>query len=275
LRTFPGAVNSTTFETDSSDWVHYTYSSGKGIFNMRGKAAGGSFGIGTLKIRELIKFMLIDSTQTYHQTFQPTGNAITISAHFRGLPAIMGVGLRLNSQDDGIANPLAQLPGNGRYIVSFPKYGDHTGYVIINPTDLELSDFIQFHVSKYGALLPDGYNSWDDKNVHGTFAINGTALEEPTQVDSGTSDILLYTGTDTVEHIAAAGTIASIQLNDTTKSQGQIVFPFTTGRVVGQNRVFIEPANGKKSYIFGDPLFFAYDIYFDQVNGIIGLKKKQ
>src|SRR6202000_1204301 len=89
-------------------------------------------------------------------------------------------------------NPLAQLPGNGKYIVRFPRFGRTRGIVIINPDSTDTKDFALFKLAKGKAPLPNGDDSWQDNELLGCLLVNRAIDCHNTMLDTGNPDTHFY-----------------------------------------------------------------------------------
>jgi pimeloyl-ACP methyl ester carboxylesterase len=211
----------------TTERVSYGYGDGRHAFHVRGQVRYVTLGLGTLTSVQPVRVMAVDSTEYIpgSGSWTPTGDSASIeSNHFRSVSAIMGVGLRIKEGSKGVANPLAQLPGNGKYIIRFPGFGGSKGKLIVNPDSVDTKGFTLFKLEKGVFPLPNGDDSWLDNELSGCISASGGG--------SACQNTLLDTGTP-----------------------GLRVFP-------GKN-------------LFGTAFFFDHDVLYDQVNGMIGIKKKR
>ena len=278
LRILNGALHGAPVDSDT-EWVSIGYGFSPPYFYIRGNVAGGDFSINGLSNNNSLRFMVIrstsaDSTGPWNSTLDST--AIS-SGHFHNFEGIMGVGFRLTSGNNGIANPLAQLPGNGSYIVEFPPYTGATGSVIINPNSSDAAGFVMFPLTADFTLLPNGMNSWQDNMLNGTLTVNGTPISGTTLIDSGdpttdaTAVTLPFTG------LVPPGESVSMQLTEPDKTVPSVSSTFkvstqTSGKDLA---ALVSEKTGPTRVVFGVNIFFQYDIFYDQANGRIGLRKKQ
>jgi hypothetical protein len=174
-----------------------------------------SVAFGTVESRQPVSFMVIDSVQYGSGTWQSTGNATSIGAsNLHGFSGLFGVSLRYDKSLKGIASPIAQLPGQGLFIVKFPSYGGAAGVVIINPDQSDFQGYTLFHLPADSAVLPGaGFQAWDDTKLYGCFVVGGTPYWAYSWLDTGNPDIKLSAPGVTSGNVAA-GTTVSFGLSD-------------------------------------------------------------
>jgi hypothetical protein len=275
LRLLAGALHGTAVDTDKEQ-VTYSYGYDASQLFIQGAIAGAGFTIGKLSGHSPVKFMRIDDTATSKNG--PWGSVRNLAnydnAHFRGLSGIMGVGLRPGGS--GIANPLAQLPGNGSYIVEFPKYGDPQGHLIINPHDNERAGFDFFQLDTDATLLPNGYNSWNDYGLYGSLLIDNTPLDYYTLLDSGSPYTELF-GSNLPFYGLQSGKHIEMRLRHSATGAATVFndFQASSNPTVGVDYVGLYSSSGTAHMSYGTNLFFAFDVLFDQAKGVIGIRKKQ
>jgi hypothetical protein len=202
----------------SGDPISYGYGR-RETFRIKGQVESVNLRLGNLQSGHAIHIMRVDSTK-YNpgDVWIPTLDSTRIrSNHFRSLSAIMGVGLRVANNNQGIANPLAQLPGNGKYIIHFPRFGRTKGKLIINPDTTDIKGFVLVKLAKGKLLLPNGDSSWLDNKLSWGVTTDAGMESQNIMLDTGAPD-------------------------------------------------FHNP--------FGARFFFDFDVLYDQVNGVIGVRKK-
>jgi hypothetical protein len=257
--------------------IHYGYGF-KDSFRICGQVKSASIRIGTLQSAQPIRIMRIDSTK-----YIPEAEWLSVldstriqSNHFRSYPAIMGVGLRVSGKRDGVANPVAQLPGNGKYIIHFPRFGGSKGKLIINPDASETKDFVLFKLEGGKWLLPNGDSTWKDNELYGCVIVDqGTACQH-TLLDTGNPDVHVYSSSFTGNKKVSSGSVVTLQLKDKEGLVAPVQTKFRVGNIKenGKDVVFLDESDGVERNMFGTRFFFDFDVLYDQVNGIIGIKSK-
>jgi len=273
LRIVSGAVDPATLEPHE-DTLRYIYGAGSNKLITKGNLAGAYFSLEPAMGTSSIRFMLIDSlgrsTDGILHSIDPSE---TTDANFRGYSGVLGVGLEYNN--DGAADPIAQLPGNGKYIVEFPAYGQTNGKVIINPCGSDLSGFAMFNVPLGNYLIPNGDNSWNDHDLHGQVVLNGVSLTNGILFDTGTPQIVLTT--NLIPSGTAENGTFSYGLIPQGDTEPSFQSKFTiTEQKAGVDLVQIIPVGPQDpaSTNLGTRVFFDYDVLYDQVSGKIGVRKK-
>jgi hypothetical protein len=269
LRILKGALSGASFQPNG-ERVSILYTGGVGLY---GLAAKGCVSIGDSRNGAPVNFMFIDSVDNGGGKFS-TGDAAVINnpllEHFNG---IVGVGMRFDNNSSGIANPLPQLPGGDRYIVHFPHYGEPFGSLILNPTPHDLVGFSFIKLSAGSVSLPNGLNSWLDDQLLGTVYINGVPYAHYTLLDSGTPYDKYYKDSTSDRVIVPIDTLVKITL-------GNPVVADTTITVLKKHAGLdlIETSNQivdhHKRNVFGTRFFFDFDVFYDQSEGVIGIRKK-
>jgi hypothetical protein len=270
LRIIRGAVAED--ELSLATALSYSYGTTKSdTLLIRGKLAGGYFSIGSNTGTTSVRFMVVDSTSVNRGslTLKELDKNATSSSVFDDFSGILGVGLRY---DNGLAaNPLVQLPGNGKYIVKFPRYGDKKGVVLLNPSDSDLTGFTTMQLQKDGTLLPNGYYGWQDNRLNGFISFDGTSVMAPTDLDTGSPSIYVasnkFPSGDVKKGNVNYG-LTDVNANKLIESS----FLISKG-IPGID--LIKAYQGKNErIIFGTQFFFAYDVLYDQKNGQVGIRKK-
>jgi len=280
LRILDGALNGGQGQlTDTiNQGVKHGLGDDKHVLLIRGKVLAMPMQFGRLKSIQPIRLMSIDSTQ-YGPDAPWTltrDSALIKSNHFRGLPAIMGVGLRLTAAGKGVASPFAQLPGNGIFIVEFPSFGRKTGKVILNPTPGDAEGFKFFHLQPGKVKLPGGYSSWIDNQLDGCIALNDGSACLPTMLDCGAPDIEVFSDHFKASQSLARGEKVTAQIRDKLDTTIFVnsTFIISDARQHGKDYVYLKPSKNTGKNLFGTRFFFDYDILYDAKHGLIGLRKK-
>jgi hypothetical protein len=257
--------------------IHYGYGF-KDSFRICGQVKSATLRIGKLQSLQAIRIMRIDSTK-----YNPVGEWISTedsarikSSHFRSFSAIMGVGLRVTNNSEGIANPIAQLPGNGKYIIHFPRFGGSKGKLIINPDTSETKDFTPFKLQGGKWLLPNGDSSWVDNELYGCVMVDEGMACQNTMLDTGNPDIHVYSKGFSGSNKVSSGSFVTLLIKDKTGAIEPIRTKFRVGnlRENGKDVVFLDESDSSEKNLFGTRFFFDFDVLYDQVNGIIGIKSK-
>ena len=277
LRVLNGAL--TGAQADSTGGrVGYSYGDSKRSFGIRGNVVSATLRLGSLTSRNLISIMRIDSVRYGKGAdWTETGDSSTIHTnHFRSLPAILGAGMRLSKIAKGVGNPLAQLPGNGKYIVSFPRFGGTKGKLIINPDSTDLAGFTLFKLESSKFLLPNGDSCWRDNELLGCIIVNGESACQYTMLDTGNPDIHVESKNFSGNRSVFIGSRVAMSVEDKAGIVPPVKTTFTVSnmREDGKDYVYLDESDGKGKNIFGDRFFFDFDVMYDQVNGFIGIKKK-
>jgi hypothetical protein len=277
LRILSGAVYRRIVDT-IADRVSYTYGDAANSLHLRGKVASAMIRFGHLQTTAPIRLMLVDSTN-----YTPVGewssngdSSVISSAHFRGLPAILGVSLRTTPVAKGVASPLSQLPGNGKFIVKFPRLGGNKGRLIVNPEPREMEGYTWFQLKPGSDSLPGGPRSWLDNKLNGCLFINGTGICQPTMLDCGSQGITVFSKATTGSYRLPAGTLVTLEIRDSLDSSLKISTSFKIGDNPQRNKdeVYLKGADKQEKNVFGLRTFFDFDVLYDQQNGRIGLKAK-
>ncbi len=278
LRILKGAVSQSYYQTTNT-WINYSYGTEPKILGISGFVAKAFMTIGNLRTSVPIAFMAIDSTQ-----YDPGGpwtstddSARISSGHFKHIAGILGVGMRYKSSGQSVASPLAQLPGNAKYIVQLPYYGGTSGSLIINPTPEDLQGFILFHLLPGSDNLPGGLNSWDDTILSGCFIINGIYYWAGTLLDTGNPEMEIqspfFNGNTSASPADKIEFGLANQLYDSLNLRIQTAFIVTNPDTAGINRIALLNYSTAMNFPAIMP-FFKYDVLYDQTDGIIGLRSK-
>ncbi len=252
------------------------YGVGERMLGVRGRVVAANLRMGGLSSDQPIRIMCIDSARYGGPgvLWGSTGDSARIeSNHFRSLSAIMGVGMRLKNDGSGVANPLAQLPGNGKYIIRFPHFGGTKGKLIINPDSADVEGFILFKLEKGKAQLPNGDSSWLDNQLSGCVIVNGGSDCQHTLLDTGTPDVHVYSKDFSETVSVGGGNHVTLVVDGGSES---VTTSFLVGRERqdGKDFVYLDEVKGAGKNIFGTRFFFDFDVLYDQVNGVIGVRRK-
>lgn len=275
LRILKGAIDHTYYQqTNTVDTG--AYGTPPFRFTIVGKVAKASFSVGSLTTASPISIMAIAQAQ-YDTTapFTSTGDSAIIGGrNFKHLCGILGVGMR--SAADGVVSPLAQLPGNSKYIIRFPRYGDTAGSVIINPTVEDVSEFTLFHLSPGSTGLPGGLSSWQDRELYGCFVLNGTPYWAYTFLDTGNPVMEIQSPAFSGYSYLMSGDSVEFGLADSLLAPFRIETGFRIGKTdsAGKDQVQVQHNGGVMMNYPAIMPFFHFEVLYDQADGIIGLKAK-
>lgn len=273
LRIMKTAIDNVSFqETNQLDTVRY--GSIGPTFGVAGDVVKSTFTIGTLKTASPIAVMAIDKASYAGTTFASTGDSVAIAGlPLKKLCGIMGVGMR--AEKDGVVSPLAQLPGNAKYIIQFPTYGGASGRLIINPNVEDLAGFYYFHLKPGTPAFPGNLNSWNDRNLYGCFTVGQTSYWAPTFLDTGNPDVYIGSPTISVRSVVPPGASVTFGLADTISGDFRVTatVPVQAMPLEGRDIFNLEPDASATNFAAIMP-FFLFDVLYDQTDGIIGLRHK-
>lgn len=279
LRILKGSLSNSTYQP-SSTRVGYQYGSPASFF-IRGSVGTGFFSLGTTKSDSAVGFMAIDQAKYGpNGSYNSTGDSSAIkSGNFRGLNGILGVSLQYPTGSAGVANPLAELNGNGQYIIKLPQYGQTNGSLIINPDASDISGFTLFHLTSQGTLIPvNGFSGWFNPMWSSVFIINGVAYwasSHNAQLDSGNPGTTINSPDVNGSSIVPIGSSITIgfadSINGVLRIQNSLVVGATP--LPGKDKIRLQ-YNATNINVGGILPYFYYDVLYDAKNGVIGLKLK-
>jgi hypothetical protein len=270
LRLLNGALNTSGIDTTSTR-DYYGYGDLINRTAISGLVAGAKFSLAKDGYATPLRFMLIENVKIGSEALTDTRHsATTAAAVFRGLNGIMGVGMRLDTGNNGIASPLAQLPGANRFIVELPAYGGASGTLIINPNSADIRGFQPVKVSQGSFLLPNGLNSYKDNNLPGSATLNGVTFIAPTLLDTGNPLVWVDSSYFDANHLyLKAGGKVQLAVGEPLLNSDIIT---VTNQYSGQD--WIEENDLPRRNSFGIQFFFMFDVMIDQQQGIISIRKK-
>jgi hypothetical protein len=195
---------------------------------------------------------------------------------FDGLPALIGLGMR-NDLAMGLGNPIVQLPGQPAFIIEAPNFGGDAGSLRIAPTPDEVAAYQTYPLPADHTLptLGNGAPAWDDLDVSAcvddlTTKTNYCAFA---LLDTGTPDIeIAWPGQTTYEELSPRSNV-SVSVGPTASPIGQFSVTVGSPPQFGLDLFVIAPPlqDIGQLLILGMPVFFRYNVLFDQANGQIGL----
>ncbi|RYF75260.1 MAG: hypothetical protein EOO39_07195 [Cytophagaceae bacterium] len=276
MRILPGALRRANLAIDPVQ-LTYGYGLSRGAVFIKGRQASGTFSVGGLVATAPVHIMLIDTIRrSPTDAGRSTLDSVTVpNPHFRNLAGILGVGLRVG-KDLKVASPLAQLPGNNSYLVHFPAYGQPMGSVILNPRASDLTGFTFFPLAKGTHPLPNGLDSWVDNQFNGRIVLNGVAVHAPTLLDTGSPTTHVSAPNLPGYGTLSQGSVMKMGLAQPGQLSTLIDTTFrVTSQTAGKDLVHAtESSQAEANMLFGTNFFFAFDVYYDQKRGRVGIKKK-
>jgi hypothetical protein len=188
----------------------------------------------------------------------------------QGFKAILGISLQPATGEGYTDNPLLHI-GAKRWILNLPEPGDgDNGALILNPDDSELQGYQLFHLTPIAGAGQGQDAGWQDSLPA---CLNDTSTDQsicgPAILDTGTPGIIAYNGT-THAPLWSPGDAAA--LNFSAGGGGPNV-SFAADRFPGSG-LLQEPASGGTALVAGVLPFFAYSVFYDAANGVIGLKPR-
>ncbi|MCR8560415.1 DUF3443 domain-containing protein [Mucilaginibacter sp. BJC16-A38] len=268
LRVLKGALKGGTFPTIGVR-VSNSYSGGTSLY---GQVARGYVSMSNSHKGATLNFMLIDGADSGNGKFSTGDNAVInnpLLEHFNG---IIGVGMRYSDTSRGVANPLPQLPGNAQFIVHFPHYGEPEGTLVLNPGREDLRGFSFLKLKANSDILPNGLQSWPENLLTGTVSIDGQPYTKNTLLDTGNPLNFYYKDGTSNKEPVDINSVVRFSLGDPVVADTTIT--------VKQQRAGLDllVSSNKSSYgprnVFGTMFFFDFDVFYDQHNGVIGIRKK-
>jgi hypothetical protein len=189
----------------------------------------------------------------------------------QGFKAILGISLMPATGAGYTDNPLLHI-GAKRWILDLPEPGSAAdGALILNPDDGELQGYQLFHLTPLAAAMPGQDGGWQDllpgclNNVSTDQSICGA-----TMLDTGTPGVIAYHGSDRAP-LWSPGDNTALQF--ATGGSGNLSFSFAADRFPGSG-LLREPDNGQLTLVAGMLPFFAYSVFYDAANGVMGLKPR-
>jgi hypothetical protein len=195
---------------------------------------------------------------------------------FDGLPAVIGLGMR-NDPALPLGNPIVQLPGQPSFIIEAPNFGGDAGILRIAPTPDEVAAYQTFQLTADATLpaLSNGTAAWNDLGV-------SACVDDLTRQTNYCAGALLDTGTSFIE-IAWTGqngdaelpprSNVSVSIGPTANPLGQFSVTVGSPPQFGLDLFVVAPPlqDIGQLLVLGMPVFFRYNVLFDQAKGQIGL----
>jgi hypothetical protein len=272
LRVRPGVLPDSAYQATDTQ-VAYGYG---GDLSIYGIVALARVTFGTRSTAAPIPIMIIQQSACPPDTGCDPEQVL--DAHFSGLAAILGVGMRTDAFDYGIGNPIAQLPGHPPFVVHVPGAESTTGVLRIGALPSDPTAFTTYALSPFagGPPLHDGTPAWNDVAVPTCVDVEPTNASYclPSLWDTGDPTAYIAWPGEPSPYVMQLplGSAVNITLGPNTPapvSYGFLVGPDPTP---GVDLVVVEPGGGQQPYINpGIGLFFHYDALFDQERGVVGL----
>jgi len=239
-----------------------------------GYLANASFTLGDATTSSLIPIVVFDQFSCVSSVCADAGPLAPYV--FDGLPALIGLGMR-NDPAVGLGNPIVQLPGQPSFIVEAPNFGGDAGILRIAPTPEELAAYQTLQLPADGTLpaLNNGASAWNDMDVPACVddLTSMTDYCAGAVLDTGTSFVeVAWTGQTTDEELAPRSSV-SVSVGPTANPIGQFNVTVGSPPQFGLDLfVIAPPAQGiGQLLVLGMPVFFRYNVLFDQATGQIGL----
>lgn len=263
----PGAPQETVSALALSDAGTFTTSYGGGI-TATGVFANARVAFGALATQLPIQ---VAFAQQLSQALPDGGSALQSLLY--GYPAIVGVGMRNDATSSGdFGNPIVQLPGNPSYIVEAPDAGGTTGTLRIGPLPSELSSYETLQLMALPQALGNGVPTWSDDLLPAcmTDETTGEQICAGAYLDTGTPGVIVgwpgYLGPTllppgsqvSIAIELAVPPIAPFSISAVSSGQGSDTF------------AIVPSSNGNIG--LGTPIFFRFNVLFDQMDGRVGLQ---
>ena len=275
IRILGGALKGANL-TLYSQRITYKLGDSKSNTLIKGRQASGRVSVGGLGSDGPLSLMLIDTiTHSWTPTITLTADSVMVKGEFRHLAGLFGVDMR-HLSGSSVASPLAQLAGNHSYLVRFPPFGQPVGQLVINPTPSDLTGFTFFSLPAGAALLPNGLKAWVTDQLNGMMVIDGRLVQAHTILDTGNPASLAFTPNLAAYGILAPGTLVKVGIGLPGGTTPLVDTTFRVrGQVAGNDLLYTNESTQANAFLsFGTDFFFAFDVYYDQEGGRIGIRKK-
>ena len=276
LRILKGALSGASL-TSVNQRIMYSYGGGSHGLAMSGEVMNATISFDKLTSQSGIPIMVIDDVQftvNYKkQKWVQTGNWKELpssSPAYANFSANLGVGMRADNTPVG--NPIPQMPGNGMYIVHFPRTGSTSGgYIIFNPTLEDLFSFKNPQLLDTGHYrLPNGQHSYLDDHLNGILAIGKFPYAVPTLLDTGNPVIW----TESPNFPGDSSHNVPVNTSVTMSIGNNPIAATSTFNVKRLGQVQQNYNANKTANSFGAQFFFDFDVLFDTKNGKIEIMPK-
>jgi hypothetical protein len=280
LRVLPGGMPHGEFRTTRTPAVA---AFGSGVV-LRGPVAEAVVRIGGLASAGPIRFQAVDSATCVPQRPQCPAHDMRLEDYRiaadgqrgEGFLAIIGIAMGNGPRLAGVANPLAQLPGDASFMIDLPGYGAERGRLVINPTAAEHAGFTAFNLPRNPAdvALPNGVPGWITARLPGCVVNLSLNMRScgPTLFDTGAESVDIATapaGTPTAAW--PAGTPVRLEIGT---PPAMAAMDFTVGQPPRRSHEIVRviPAGtGGPAIRAGVRPYFAFTVFYDQRNGVMAL----
>ena len=281
LRVVDGVVPAGDLATRTDTAVQAAYGSGTVV---TGVVATANVTLGGLVTAAPIKIEVVTDVHcTDAKPNCPVASTTIDQFAFKGgaggtYKAIIGVGMRNGPNSQQVANPIAQLPTKPAFLIDVGAYGTTTGVLRIGPTPAQVAAFktITHAALPNGVALDNGVGAFDDRQ-NPICVVNTTQNKTfclPALLDSGN-------GTTDIDASAAAGngnipignavTVTLLSMADPTSAPlGSYSVTVASPPKAGLDK-FVIAQDASDSINIGTAVFFRFQVYFDQVDGIEGV----
>ena len=182
-----------------------------------------------------------------------------------GYTAIIGVGLRRS--DDGSFNPLPLL-GAATWIVELPRTNQADGKLILNPSAADLAGFTLIQLPHQER----GGTGWADNALAAciTSDVSHHTICLPALLDSGAPGVRIQT---TQAHPADWPPRGPAHVNFGSANSA-LSYAFVSNSGLGTHLETEEPRNQPERLFLGTLTYFSFDVLYDSVHGVIGLRPR-
>ena len=281
LRIVDGVVTATDLASRSNTAVQAAYGSGTVV---EGVVATANVSLGALTTAAPIKLEIVTSAHcSAAKPGCPVANTSFDQFAFKGAAggtykAIIGVGMRNGPNSQQVANPIAQLPMKPAYVIDIGAYGATTGVLRIGPTPVQVAGFktITHPALPNGVALDNGVGAFDDRQMP-------VCIVNTTQSKTFCLDALFDCGNGTTDINASAaagngnipvGNVVDVSLlttlDPTSAPLGTYAVTVAAPPKAGLDK-FVIAQDASDIINIGTSVFFRFQVYLDQANGIEGV----
>jgi hypothetical protein len=182
----------------------------------------------------------------------------------QGYTAIIGIGLRSNRGD--APNPLPIL-GAPAWIVRLPRAGETEGILILNPSSADLEGYAFFQLPHQEAG-----EGWGDNMLPAclTNSANDAHVCLPALIDSGAPGVKIQSAEARPGDWPAQSRLTlSFQ-----RQTGDIALNFVSNGGPGAHVETRAPEGEPQRLMLGTLPYFSFDVFYDSVHGVVGLKPR-
>jgi hypothetical protein len=263
LRILPDAVPDSAFACTTTTPSTESYKSG---LELAGVVARATIAIGGVATPAAIPVTYVESVTCASTAPDCVAPATS------GFHAILGIGLR--NAPDAVGSPIAQLPGQPKFVIHAPGYGMGNGTLTIGPSDTSAFTTLQLPAASDDGTLANGTPAWDDRYGIPTCVddmTGGADYCEPGIWDTGNPAITIDWPPATGNSELAVESQIAVTIGAPAAPIDTYAFTIGTVPVPGIDEIELEPAVGEGFINLGTALFFRADALFDPLHGIVGL----